>query len=126
MESCKKNKIIARTNKLMRVSKARKTLLCILLLNLYIDPDLVVTGVHNSLKFVSSRPFLWFPEEVSNARRQGDNDESKTQLGDTFKLQSNSFSGKMIENLEKHTKAKFTNDVETIKKCFRSSSAVQI
>ena len=44
-------------------------------------------------------PFLWFPEEVANARCEVDKDSLKKQLGDIVKLKRNSFYGKMIEDL---------------------------
>ena len=82
--------------------------------------------VYRSQKFISifltrlARPFKWFPEEVSGARRAADQDKNKRQLGDTAKLKGNSFYGKMIENLEKHMNTKFTTDEKLIDKIFRS------
>ena len=42
------------------------------------------------------------------------------QLGDTFKLKGNSFYGKMIGDLEKHTNTNYTNDEKDVDKTFRS------
>ena len=81
---------------------------------------LQVTKIHRYISYASSRPFAWFPEEVSSARRDADNDKNKKQLGDTAKLKGNSFYGKMIENLEKHMNTKFTKDEKLIDEIFRS------
>ena len=50
--------------------------------------------IHRYISYISGRPFKWFPEEVSSARREADNDKNKKQLGDTAKLKGNSFYGK--------------------------------
>ena len=79
-----------------------------------------MTAIHKYLKYTSGRPCEWFPEEVSNAWRDGDSNSALKQLGDTFKLKGNSFYGKMIEDLEKHTKTNYTNDEKDVDKAFRS------
>ena len=53
-------------------------------------------------------------------RRDGDNDPTKKQLGDTFKLKGNSFYGKMIENLARHVRTSFTCSEEKVDEAFRS------
>ena len=65
-------------------------------------------------------PFLWFPEEVTNARREADKDLLKKQLGDVAKLKGNSFYGKMIEDLGPHKSTKFTRKEMVIDKALRS------
>ena len=106
--------------KLLGVMKAEKILLYSPLLKWYLNHGLQVTKIHRYISYTSSRPFAWFPEEVSSARRAADNDKNKKQLGDTAKLKGNSFYGKMIENLEKHITTKFTTDEKLIDKIFRS------
>ena len=91
------------SKKLLGVCKAEKILLYTPMLKWYLNHGLKVTAVYKLLKYESRRPFKWFPEEVSNARRDGDSNPSLKQLGDTFKLKGNSFYGKMIKDLEKHT-----------------------
>ena len=80
--------------------------------------QIVQKSLVNSVR--KQRPFEWFPEEVSNARRDGDSNPALKQLGDTFKLKGNSFYGKMIKDLEKHTKTNYTNDEKMLTKTFRS------
>ena len=113
-------KMIKNNKKLLGVMKAEKILLYSPLLKWYLNHGLQVTKIHRYISYTSSRPFKWFPEEVSSARRAADNDKNKRQLGDTAKLKGNSFYGKMIENLEKHMTTKFTRDEKLIDKIFRS------
>ena len=113
-------KKIKNNKKLLGVMKAEKILLYSPLLKWYLNHGLQVTKIHRYISYTSSRSFAWFPEEVSSARRDADNDKNKKQLGDTAKLKGNSFYGKMIENLEKHMTTKFTKDEKLIDKIFRS------
>ena len=78
----------------------------------YLSHVLKVTAILKYLKYEPSWPFSWFPEEVSKARHDGDNNPSLKQLGDTFKLKGNFFYGKMVEDLMKHLKTTFTIDKE--------------
>ena len=113
-------KMIKNNKKLLGVMKAEKILLYSPLLKWYLNHGLQVTKIHRYISYTSGRPFKWFPEEVSSARRAADNDKNKKQLGDTAKLKGNSFYGKMIENLEKHMTTKFTRDEKLIDQIFRS------
>ena len=113
-------KKIKNNKKLLGVMKAEKILIYSPLLKWYLNHGLQVTKIHRYISYTSGRPFKWFPEEVSSARRKADNDKNKKQLGDTAKLKGNSFYGKMIENLEKHISTKFTKDEKLIDKIFRS------
>ena len=81
---------------------------------------LEVTAVYKTLEYTSGRPFEWFPEEVSSARRDGDSNPALKQLGDTYKLKGNSFYGKMIENVDQHKKTRYTKDEKEVDKAFRS------
>ena len=113
-------KKIKNNKKLLGVMKAEKILLYSPLLKWYLNHGLRVTKIRRYISYTSGRPFAWFPEEVSSARRDADNDKNKKQLGDTAKLKGNSFYGKMIENLEKHMNTKFTKDEKLIDEIFRS------
>ena len=74
----------------------------------------------STLKYESRWHFSWFPEEVSQARRDGDNDPSLKQLSDTHKLKRNSFYGKTIKYLIKHLNTTFAINEELIDETFRS------
>ena len=120
-------KMIKNNKKLLGVMKTEKILLYSPLLKWYLNHGLHVTKIHRYISYISGRPFKWFPEEVSSARREADNDknkgeagEARKQLGDTAKLKGNSFYRKMIENLEKHISTKFTTDEKLIDNIFRS------
>ena len=113
-------KKIKNNKKLLGVMKAEKILLYSPLLKWYLNHGLKLTKIHRYISYTSSRPFAWFPEEVSSARRDADQDKNKRQLGDTAELKGNSFYGKMIENLEKHMNTKFTKDEKLIDEIFRS------
>ena len=113
-------KKIKNNKKLLGVMKAEKIRLYSPLLKWYLNHGLQVTKIHRYISYTSSRPFKWFPEEVSSARRAADQDKNKKQLGDTAKLKGNSFYGKMIENLEKHMNTKFTTNEKLIDEIFRS------
>ena len=113
-------KKIKNNKKLLGVMKAEKILLYSPLLKWYLNHGLQVTKIHKYISYTSGRPFKWFPEEVSAARRAADQDKNKRQLGDTAKLKGNSFYGKMIENLEKHMNTKFTKKEKIIDEIFRS------
>ena len=113
-------KKIKNNKKLLGLMKAEKILLYSPLLKWYLNHGLQVTKIHKYISYTPGRPFKWFPEEVSAARRAADNDKNKKQLGDTAKLKGNSFYGKMIENLEKHMNTKFTTNEKLIDEIFRS------
>ena len=113
-------KMIKNNKKLLGVMKAEKILIYSPLLKWYLNHGLQVTKIQRYISYTSGRPFKWFPEEVSSARRAADQDKNKKQLGDTAKLKGNSFYGKMIENLEKHISTKFTTDEKLIDNIFRS------
>ena len=90
------------------------------MLKWYLNHGLKVTGIYKYLKYKSSRPFSWFPEEVSSARRDGDSNPALKRLGDTKKLKGNSFCVKLIEDLIKHMKTTFTSKEDLADQSFRS------
>ena len=72
------------------------------------------------IEYEPGKPFSWFPEEEANARREGDKDPLKNQLGDVAKLKGNSFYRKMIEDLGRHKSTKFTRVERVVEKALRS------
>ena len=103
------------------VNRAKRILLYTPIMKWYLSHGLKVASIHKYLKCKASKPFSWFPEEVSSTRRNRDNDPSLKQLGDTKKLDGNSFYGKMIEDLMKHLMTIFTTNEDLVDKSFRSS-----
>ena len=78
-----------------------------------------LTAVHQLIEYEPGMPFLWFPEEVANARCEVDKDSLKKQLGDIVKLKRNSFYGKMIEDLGRLKSTKFTRKAMVVDKALR-------
>ena len=62
-------KMIKNNKKLLGVMKAEKILIYSPLLKWYLNHGLQVTKIHRYISYTSGRPFKWFPEEVSSARR---------------------------------------------------------
>ena len=108
------------TKKLLGVMKAKKILLYTSLIRWYLQYGLRLTAIHHLVEYEPGKPFSWFPEEVSNARREADKDPLKKQLGDVAKLKGNSFYGKMIEDLVRHKSSKFTRKEMVVDKTLRS------
>ena len=115
-------KTLKGAKKLLVVTKANKILLYTSMLKWYLNHGLELTAMHKYLNYTSGKPYEWFPEEVSNARRDGDSNPALKQLGDTFKLKGNSFYGKMIKDLEKHTKTNNTNDEKMLTRLLEARS----
>ena len=113
-------KTLSEAKKLLGVLQAKKILLYTPLLKWYLEHGLKVTGIYKYLLYTPGKPFSWFPEEVSSARRDGDENPALKPLGDTFKLKGNSFYGKMIEDLTKHVRVTFTRHEDSVDKAFRS------
>ena len=65
--------------------KAKKILLYTPLLKWYIEHGLQVTAYHELLVYKQGRPFDWFPEEVADARREGDIEGLTEQLEKAYK-----------------------------------------
>ena len=101
-------KTIAGTRKLLGIMSTKKHLLYVPLLQWYLSHSLKITAIHKYLKYKSGKPFEWFPEEVNEARRDGNDNPALKQLGDTFKLKGNSFYRQMIKDLVKHERTTFT------------------
>ena len=115
-----RHKIIQGTKKLLGVMCATKILLYSPMLKWYLSHGLKLTASHKYLKYEFGWPSSWFPEEVSKARRDGDNNPLLKQLGDFHKLKGNSFYGKMIEDVMKHLKTTFTINEELVDETFRA------
>ena len=47
--------------------------------------------VHQLVEYEPGKTFSWFPEEVTNVRREADKDPLKKQLGNVAKLKGNKF-----------------------------------
>ena len=90
------------------------------MLKWYLSHGLMVTAIHKYLGYESEKPFSLFPEEVSKARHDGDNDLTLKQLRGTYKLKGNSFYGKVIEDLIRHLRTIFMTNEDLVDQSFRS------
>ena len=79
--------------KLLGVTNAKEILLYTELIEWYLNHGLEITAIHNILKYEPGTPFEWFPEEVANARRDGD-------IEDMIKLLSIAFNKKEKDKVE--------------------------
>ena len=73
------------SRKLLGVMQAKKILLYTSLLKWYIEHGLKVTAYHELLVYQLGRPFNWFPDEVADARREGDIEGLTEQLDKAYK-----------------------------------------
>ncbi|KAJ8030844.1 hypothetical protein HOLleu_27376 [Holothuria leucospilota] len=87
-----------------------KVLLATPLLRWYLEHGLVVTKIHQIAQFLRKAVFEQFGEEVSNARREGDKDPSKSIIADTMKLIGNSAYGKTVTNKERQLNVQVCTD----------------
>ena len=113
-------KTIRGTEKLLEVTKEKGILLYTPMLKWYLSHGLKVTSIHKYLKYGSRKPVSWFPEKVSKARCDGDNDPALKQLGDNYKLKANSFYRKTFKDLMKHQRTRFMTNEDFVDKALRS------
>ena len=87
--------------------KAKKLLLATPLLKWYLSHGMVVSDVYQVVEFTPKSCFKTFEEEVTLARRLGDDDPGKMIIADTMKLIGNSAYGSLIMDKEKHQTVKY-------------------
>ena len=80
---------------------------------------LKLTVVYQLIQYEPGMLFSWFPEEVGSARCEVDKDPLKN-MGDVAKRKRNSFNGKIIEDLGRHKRTKFTREERVVGKALRS------
>ena len=104
--------------KLLGVMKERKVFLYTPLIKWYLPHGLRLTVVHQLVEYKPGKRFVWFPEEVADARPETDKDLLKKQLGDVAKLKGNRFYGKIID-LGRHKSTKFTGEERVVGKALK-------
>ena len=90
------------------------------LLEWYLDHGAEIKNVYRTIDYEPKKVFSWFVEEVTKARRSGDEEEKKAIIADLFKLLGNSAYGKMIENIEKQKSVIYTSVEEKVDRALRS------
>lgn len=81
--------------------RARQLLIATPLLRWYISHGLEISKIYQTVEYTPQKCFQNFVRDVSNARRKGDVDPSKSILADTRKLEGNSAFGSTIMDQEK-------------------------
>ena len=89
---------------------ATKILLISDLLRWYMSHGLIVTKIHQLIEYSPMKCFSQFVSDVTEARRMGDADDSKSIYGAKMKLLGNSAFGSSIMDKEKHLKIRYVND----------------
>ena len=84
-----------------------KILLATPLLRWYLEQGLEVTEIFSAMEFKPRKCFEHLGKEVTYHRSKADADPEQAVLGELFKLLGNSYYGKTITDVEKHTDLKF-------------------
>lgn len=109
-----------KSKKLCATLSAEKMLIYAPLLEWYLDHGAEIKNVYRTIDYEPKKVFSWFVEEVTKARRSGDEEEKKAIIADLFKLLGNSAYGKMIENIEKQKSVIYTSVEEKNDRALRS------
>ena len=107
--------------KLMGVLSAKRMLVYAPLLLWYVKHGAEITKVYRTIDYKPAKIFPWFVEQVTEARRTGDVEKSKSLLAEVFKLLGNSGYGKLIEALERQTNIIYTKDEKVVDRALRSA-----
>ena len=107
--------------KLMGVLSAKRMLVYAPLLLWYVKHGAKITKVYRTIDYKPAKIFPWFVEQVTEARRTGDVEKSKSLLAEVFKLLGNSGYGKLIEALERQTNIIYTKDEKVVDRALRSA-----
>ncbi|GMF32909.1 unnamed protein product [Phytophthora lilii] len=84
------------------------------LLKWYLQHGMVITKTYSFIKANSHRPFESFMNQVSDARRGGDVDDSKAMIADMMKLVGNAAFGRSGMDMSKHKEVEFLSNAKTI------------
>ncbi|KAL5019000.1 hypothetical protein ScPMuIL_004722, partial [Solemya velum] len=82
--------------------KAKQMLIATPLLKWYVEHGMRVTKIYQVVEYANNQCFRQFVEDVSNARREGDEVSEKSIIADTMKLIGNSGYGSLIMDKTKH------------------------
>ncbi|KAE9049882.1 hypothetical protein PR001_g2907 [Phytophthora rubi] len=85
------------------------------LLKWYLSHGMEITKTYSFIKASSHKAFAPFMEAVSNARREGDADESKAMIAEMMKLVGNSAFGRSGMDMSKHKEIKYESSDKAIK-----------
>lgn len=107
-DHCKKHNISeSPRNLLVGGMAAEKLMVHTDLLKWYLEHGLEVTKIYQVIEFKERRCFREFVKKVTEARRQGDRDETTQPIADTFKYLGNGAYGSILLNKEKFNDTKY-------------------
>jgi len=105
---CEQNNIpCKKSRKLIGSMKGEKILLYTPLLKWYLEHGLEVTKFYKAITYTPKQCFKGIADDISNARRAGDVDESMAIIAETMKLIGNALYGRTVMDKEKHTTTSF-------------------
>ena len=87
--------------------KGEKILLYTPLLKWYLEHGLEITKFYKAITYTPKQCFKGIADDISNARRAGDVDESMAIIAETMKLIGNALYGHTVMDKEKHTTTTF-------------------
>ena len=87
-----------------------KILLATPLLIWYLEQDLEVTEIFQAIEFKPKKGFIELGKEVTFHRSNADSNPNLAMKGELFKLLGNSYYGKTITDVEKHTNLSFERE----------------
>jgi hypothetical protein len=76
---------------------------------------MVITKIYSFIKADKAKPFERFEKEVSQARREGDVDESKSMIAEMMKLVGNSAFGRSGMDKSKHKTVKYESNETSVR-----------
>ncbi|GMF36857.1 unnamed protein product [Phytophthora lilii] len=86
------------------------------LLKWYLQHGMKITKTYSFIKANAHKPFESFMNQVSDARREGDVDDSKAMIADMMKLVGNAAFGRSGMDMTKHKEVEFMSDEKSIYK----------
>ena len=93
-----------------------KILLATPLLKWYLEQGLVVTEIFQAIEFKPKKCFTELGKEVTFHRSNADSNPNLAMKGELFKLLGNSYYGKTITDVEKHTTLSFEREIGACRK----------
>ena len=88
---------------------AKRIFLATNLLKWYLERGLVVTRIYEVVEYKFKTCFKGFCDNISDARRKGDQDSTKEILGETCKVLGNAAYGSLLLDKTKHIKVKYVH-----------------
>lgn len=111
---------------LVGVMKARKLLLASPLLQWYLQHGLEVKNIYQVIEYTPMKCFQSFVTNVTEARRQGDDDPKLSVIADTNKKIGNSAYGGLIMDKLKHRNVQYIQGVDEAQKAVNKPDFVNL